>query len=121
MSIAVRGERAVDGGIRRNVDVRGAVVAVDAIHAALGHLRDLILGELGIFSEIFGDAARGILGVDVGDVLALLVGGDVADLVGDVHVPVNALGLAGGGIAAAGLDEKADLAGRVLLVAGVSG
>ena len=56
------------------------------------------------------------------DNLPLFVGGKVGDLVGDVHVPVNALtGLAQARIAAAGLNQHANDARGVLLVGYRSG
>ena len=48
----------------------------------------LVSGES--FDEVLGDAALHVFHVNVGDDLALLIGGHVGDLVADVHVPVNA-------------------------------
>ena len=57
--------------------------------------------------------------MDVGNDLALLVSGDVGDLVRDIHAPVDAFGGAGRGIAATRINQHADPAGCVFLVAGI--
>ena len=59
--------------------------------------------------------------MDVGNDLALFVGGDVVDFVADVHVPVDPLRGASGGIASASFDQQANLAHGVLLVIGEVG
>src|SRR5579862_107503 len=97
------------------------VVAIDAVHVMARGLRDLILGQRGIFRVILGNTALLVFDVDVRHNLALFVGGHIVDFVGDIHVPVDALGGSGGGIAAAGLDEHAYLAHGVLLVVRVVG
>jgi hypothetical protein len=60
-----------------------------------------------------------IFDVDVGNDLALVIGDHVVDAVADVHMPVNAFGCAGSGIAATGFDQHANLAQRVLFIIGV--
>src|SRR5205823_7686095 len=81
----------------------------------------LIFGQGGIFCVIFGDSALQVLDVDVGNDLALFVGGNVVDFVADVHVPVDTFRSAGGGVASARLNQQANLAHGVLLVIGEVG
>ena len=90
--------------------MRRPVVAVHAIHVMARSLRNLIFAERRILRVILGHASLLIFDVNVGNDLVLLVGGHIVDLVADVHVPVNAFGRSRGRIAAAGLDDHADLA-----------
>src|ERR1019366_2034634 len=109
--------RLVHGSIGRHVDVRGAVVAVDAVHAALLGLVNLGLGEGGVLRHVLGHPAILVLYAHPGNHLALLVAGKVGDLVGDVHVPVDTFtGLPEFGIAATDLYQHAEHARRVLLI-----
>src|SRR5581483_8925767 len=111
-------QRFVHRSIRWDVNVGRAIVTIHAVHAMRGRLLNLLLAEWSIFGHVFGDAPLHVLGADIGNDLALVVGGNVADLVGNIHVPVNSGGCAGRGIAAAGLDQHANLALGVFFVAG---
>lgn len=113
---AVSGDGAIHGEFGGSVDVGGAVVAIDAIHAALAGFGDLVPGEFGVLCVILRDGALRVLDAHVSDDLAFLIGGDVGDFIGGVDVPVDALRLAGGGITAAGLDEEADLQRGVFFI-----
>ena len=65
-------------------------MAVDAVHAPALAFRQLI-GRHPV-DRIFADVAQPIAQLHIGDDLALVVGRDVLDFVGDVHVPVDAGG-----------------------------
>ena len=82
-------------------------------------LVNLIFTQRGILGVILGDPALLVLDANVRNDLVLLVRGHEVDLVGNVHVPVDAFGRARGGISAARLDEHPYLVQRVLLIVGV--
>src|SRR5206468_2974792 len=84
------------------VDVRGPVMAIDAVHSMLTSFRDLLLGEGRVFGEILGYSTLQIFDMDVRDHLAFFVSGNVTDFVADIHVPVDPGGQTSGRIAAAG-------------------
>ena len=72
--------------------MRGAVVAVYAIHVVARGLRNLIFAEGRVLGVILGDSSLQIFDVNVRNNLALLIGCHIVDFVADVHVPVNAFG-----------------------------
>ena len=65
----------------------------------LSVLVDLRLRRRLVFGGVLGDVALRVFHPDPGNDLPLLIGGEVRDLVGDVHVPVDAF---------AGLAERRD-------------
>ena len=77
-------------------------MAIHAIHHVEGVLGGVVL-EVGLAK--FRDLAVGVRDADPRDVLAFLVGREVLDLVGDVHVPVDASGRAVRRVAAANLEQ----------------
>src|SRR5215472_1378149 len=114
---AVRQHGLIHRQIRRHVDVCGPVVTIHAVHTVGLGLGNLLFAQGRVLGHVFGETPLLVFHADVGNHLALVVAGDVVDLIGNVHVPVNAFGSAGGGIAAAGFNQHTNLAGRVLLVA----
>ena len=111
----------IHGQVRRDVDVGRPIVAVHTIHAAGLRPGNLVLTQGGIFCEILRNSSLHVFDVNVGDDLMFFVGGNVGDFVAYVHVPVNAFWGAGGGVAASGLDQEADLAQRIVFIAGIVG
>ena len=101
--------------------MRGTVVAVDAVHAVLRSIRDLLAGERGVLRIIFRHMPLQVFHVDISNHLSFNISRNISNFVGNVHVPMNAFGRAGGWISAASLDQHADLSRRVLFVAGVVG
>ena len=80
-------------------------------------LVDLRLRRRIVLAGVFGDVTLSVFHPHPGNHLPLFVGGKVGDLVGDVHVPVNAFArLAQRRIAAASLDQQTNDARRVLLI-----
>ena len=86
--VALR-HRVVEGIVGLAEDVRGPVVAVDAVHAALLGARDLLGRQLGVDRDVLGHLAVE-LSLNPRDLLALLVGGNVVDRVFDVPVDAAA-------------------------------
>ena len=108
---------AVHRGLRREVVVRGPVVAVHAIHLFLRDGGELFLAPLVIEAEVFLQKfPAGGADLDPRDHLLLAVDGDVVDLVLDDHVPVDPRGPAERGAPAPRFHPDADLLGGVLLV-----
>src|SRR5688572_5539895 len=67
-----------------------AIVAINAIHSANFMLRRIALKiRCSIFSDLSGRIGKS----DPWDDLPLSIGGDVFDLVREIHVPVNPTGL----------------------------
>src|SRR6266850_3756330 len=112
-------ERLIHGHVGRQVNVRGTIVTVDAIHSSSlggGHLlrtgRPISIG-------IFGDVTLAVLHSNPWNYLAMIVRGNEGDLVTSVHVPVDARNCSGRGVAASYIHQHANRARRVLLVIGI--
>ena len=111
-----RQQSRVDRAIRVLEDVTRPVVAVYTIHSPDLQLLHLIWGQRGGAVEVLGYSPLVIFHSDPRDFLSLGIGGAVVDLVGDIHVPVDARGDPGRGAASAGAQQASDLAHAVLLV-----
>ena len=79
--------------------MRGPVVTVHAVHAAARGLGHLILIAIQTLSVILRYMTLHIFDMNVGYDLPLLVGRNIFDLIGNVHMPVNAFRSTGGRIA----------------------
>ena len=73
-------QRRIDGAVGRSVNVRRAIVAVDAVHALRRGLGDLRVGELRILGVVLGHAPLRSLTRTQGMTWRCSVGGDVVDL-----------------------------------------
>ena len=114
-------QRLVHCLVWRYVDMRGPIVTVHAVHAAARSLGDLILIAIRTLSVILRYMTLHISDMNVGYHLPLLVGGNIFDLIGNVHMPVNAFRSTCGRIATPRLDEHTDLTGGVAFIAGKMG
>ena len=101
----------------RMIDVGRPVVAIEAVHR--------IAGSFCRFSEAFGrfrrDKLRLLAGdlmahFDPGNILVLAIRGHVRDLIGQVHVPVDATGRPAVSAATSDLHEQGDSPARIVLI-----
>ncbi len=82
--------RAVDGEVRRVVDVRRPVVAFDAVQRLPAHPRDLPVRALESLVPVFRpEVPAVVVDFDVRDLLLPAVGCRVDDPVLDDHVPMD--------------------------------
>ncbi len=80
-------QRAIDGAVGRDVDVRRPVVAVDAVHPPhAGRVHREFRVRHAVLDGLTGPP---VAHPDPRNDLPVLIGGDVGDLVSDVHVPVD--------------------------------
>ena len=99
---AGEGHRLINGGIRSHELVGWPVVAVHAVHVADRMLGWVILELCG---AVFGGLAIGVGHADPRDVEAVVVERDELDLIGDIHVGMNAFNRPADGIAATDLEN----------------
>src|SRR5664279_1467346 len=108
---------AVHREVRGSEDVRGTAVAVDAVHFAFRAAVNLRLRERAVLAHEIDNIALVVFHAHPRYDLPLLIRGDVAHVIGNVHVPVDAARrLPTTGIAPASSDQQTQLARSVLLV-----
>src|SRR5712692_27170 len=96
-------------------------MTIDAIHSAFVGRRNLLRRARTIAIVVLGDVALLVLYTHPENHLAMFVGRDIVNLVGDVHVPVDSGYQAGCRTAAADIYQHTSLAHGVLLVKTVIG
>src|SRR6266436_872086 len=96
--------------------MRRAIVAIDAIHSALVPGGNLLRREGPSAIVVLSYVSLPILDAHPRNDLSMIIRGNVADLVSDVHVPVDALHQTSGRTASADIYQHSQLAHSVLLV-----
>src|SRR5579884_4259929 len=113
----VQGHGAVDREIRRNVNVRWPVVAIDAVHPPLVGFGDFFRLRRIVLGGVDRHLAALVRQSNPGNVLPLVIRRVVLDLVSDIHVPMDATaGWTKTWVSTAYLDEHANGSRGVVLV-----
>ena len=113
-------KRLIDRDVRRQIDMGRPVMTIDAIHASLIAIGDLIGSQRPRAIEVFSDISLAIFFSYPRNYLAMIVGRDIGHLVRDIHVPVNPSTKPVAGTAAADINQHASLAYSVLLVIAIA-
>src|SRR6266542_5374448 len=97
-----------------------AIMTIDAVHLALAGCGNLVSGKWSSAIVVLSNIALSIFDLNPGNYLPVIVGGDVGNFIGNVHVPVDACYESGGGTASADVYQHASLAQGVFLVVAVT-
>ena len=94
-------------------------MAINAVHSSVFGSRDLFRRKTPVSIIVFSDVSLSVFNFYPRNDLTLIVGVDVRDFIGNVHMPMYAGNSAGSGTAAADVKQHAYLATSVLFVVGV--